>query len=265
MANMAIDSYVGGVVLIGASALAAVIGLLVVRKTYNNQALASAHQLSGQYLAIVGTLYAVLLGLIVVDAMARFEQAVNIVEDEANAIAELIYLSGRMPASRAERVTKLAIEYVNLVADQEWPRLREGRPLESAPVHAFDLMRSARDWEPVSESEKAIYASAIEVASEFWNARRHRIVASQRGIPALEWCLVIVGGIVTVSLTYVFVFDELRIQITLTAMVALLISLNIFLIVSFGHPFSGDMSISPKRFQVALANIPVATPAPEAR
>jgi hypothetical protein len=199
-----------------------------------------------------------------VDAMARFDKAVNIVEEEANAISELIYLSGRMPASRSSEIKQLAVDYVNLVVDQEWPMLAEGRPLEAARVHAFDLMRATRDWEPVAESEKAIYSAAIEVASEFWNARRHRIVASQRGIPPLEWCLVIVGGVVTVSLTYVFVFDDLRVQITLTAMVALLISLNIFLILSFGYPFSGDMSINPKRFHAALANIPVAKPAAEA-
>ena len=52
-------------------------------------------------------------------------------------------------------------------------------------------------------------------------ARRERIIASQRHIPPLEWCVVILGGIVTVGLTYVFVFDDLRIQVTLTAMVAL--------------------------------------------
>ncbi len=68
------------------------------------------------------------------------------------------------------------------------------------------------------------------------------------------------GAIVTVSLTYVFVFDDLRVQITLTTMVALLIALNIFLILMFGYPFSGDLSVSPKSFEVTLQTIPLAVP-----
>jgi hypothetical protein len=65
--------------------------------------------------------------------------------------------------------------------------------------------------------------------------------------------VIILGGIVTVGLTYVFVFDDLRIQIAPTAMVALLIALNIFLVVMFGYPFSGDLKVSPENLRVALA------------
>jgi hypothetical protein len=42
--------------LIAVSALAAVLGLLAVRKTYNVRALATAHEVSGQYLSLVGTM-----------------------------------------------------------------------------------------------------------------------------------------------------------------------------------------------------------------
>ena len=70
----------------------------------------------------------------------------------------------------------------------------------------------------------------------------------------------LLGGIVTVGLTYVFVFDDLRIQVTLTAMVALLIALNIFLILMFGYPFSGDLSVAPESFRVVLATVSLGTP-----
>ena len=114
-------------------------------------------------------------------------------------------------------------------------------------------MKVVRDWEPVTESEKIAYGLALPAASKFWSNRRERIVACQRRIPPLEWCVVILGGVVTVGLTYVFVFDDLRIQIALTAMVALLIVLYIFLILMFGYPFSGELSVSPDSFRVALA------------
>ena len=182
------------------------------------------------------------------------------VEQEANSLSELIYLAGRMPEPQRSNVTKTAVAYAELVINQEWPLLSHGQNLPEARESAITLLRLSRDWEPTSESEKAIYSSTIPAASDFWNARRQRILASQRHIPLLEWCVVILGGIVTVALTYVFVFDDLRIQVTLTAMVALLIALNVFLILMFGYPFSGDLSVSPESFRVVLAALSLGTP-----
>ena len=241
------------------SAVLAVLGLLVVRRVFNVRDLVAVHEISGQYLSIVGTMYAVLLGLIVVDAMGRFQLAVTVVEQEANSLSELIYLAGRMPEPQRSKVTKTAVAYADLVINQEWSLLSQGKSLSEARETAINLLRLSRDWEPTSESEKAIYSCTIPAASDFWNARRERIIASQRHIPPLEWCVVILGGIVTVALTYVFVFDDLRIQVTLTAMVALLISLNVFLILMFGYPFSGDVSVTPESFRVVLATLSLGT------
>ena len=168
--DMVIDSYAAGAIIIGASSVAAVLGLLAVRRSYDVQALVSAHGVSGQYLSIVGTLYAVLLGLIVVHAMSKFDHAVDIVEEEANALSESIFLAGRMPASRSAKIADLASNYIHLVIEKEWPIMAQGRPYEEARVRAYDLMRAVREWEPISESEKAAYAEAIAVASNFWNA-----------------------------------------------------------------------------------------------
>ena len=135
--------------------------------------------------------------------------------------------------------------------------MADGRYLPAARRSCLELMRVIRDWEPATESEKTVYAVAVPAASDFWNSRRLRIIACQRGIPPLEWCAVILGGIVTVGLTYFLVLDDLRIQVVLTAMVAVLIALNIFLILMFGYPFSGELHVNPEGFQVALAGIAV--------
>ena len=118
---MAFDAYAAGTLMIMGSGLLAVVGLLAVRKTYSIQNLITAHDISGQYLSIVGTMYAVLLGLIVVDAMSRFQQAVITVEDEANSLSELVFLAGRMPPLLRARVQQRAVAYTQLVIDREWP------------------------------------------------------------------------------------------------------------------------------------------------
>ena len=240
--------------------MAAVAGLILLRRFGYFRNLVISHEASGQYLSIVGTLYAVLLGLIVVDAMERFQHATTLIGEESNALAEVIYLAGRMPGPIKADIHRRSADYARLVIDEEWPKMAEGKHLPEARRACFELMRIVRDWEPSTESEKVVYDAAVAAAAEFWNARRLRIIACQRGIPALEWCAVILGGIVTVGLTYFLVLDDLRIQVALTAMVAVLISLNIFLILMFGYPFSGELRVTPESFEVVLAFIQLDAP-----
>lgn len=47
---------------------------------------------------------AVLLGLIVVDAMTRFERAIDCVQGEANCLADIFLLAGRLPDPQRTRI-----------------------------------------------------------------------------------------------------------------------------------------------------------------
>lgn len=250
---MSIDSYLVGTMLVFASTLFSMAGLLVIRKLTDVERLAAAHNLSGNFLSIVGTMYAVLLGLIVVDAMGKYQKAAINVEEESNQLADLVYLSGRMPPGKHSEIKHLAIHYAELVRDQEWPAMTQGKHDPETRTSVLRLMTAVRDWEPSTESEKAVYSVALVAATDLWNARRERLIVCYQGVPALEWFIVVLGGIITIGLTYVFVFEDVRVQLALTSMVTLLIALNIYLIVMFGYPFSGDLRVDPESFQAALS------------
>lgn len=158
-----------------------------------------------------------------------------------------------MPAEKRKEVRSLAMRYAELVQDREWPAMAEGRPDQESHAAVLNLMKAVRDWEPNTESEKAIYSAALVAATDLWNARRERLIVCYHGIPALEWFIVVLGGVVTIGLTYVFVFEDVRIQLALTSMVTLLIVLNVYLIVMFGYPFSGDLRVDPESFRMALS------------
>jgi hypothetical protein len=93
------------------------------------------------------------------------------------------------------------------------------------------------------------------VIREFWNSRRTRTITAGHGVPPLEWLVLIVGGAITVSFTYFFKLDHLMIQVCMTAMVAIMIALCLYLVLMFGYPYSGDLKIDPAGFQVTRAII----------
>jgi hypothetical protein len=230
--------------------LASVAGLLVARRVLHTKNLISSHDVGGYLLSVVGTTYAVILGLIVVDAMANFQEARQTTEHESNALADVVLLSGQLPAEKRAQIQSLALAYIERLLEDEWPSMDRGHHAPSARRAAMDLIDAVCKFEPKTEQEQAIYASELTAVCEFWNNRRSRVVIAVHGLPALEWVVLIFGGVLTISFTYFFKIEHLRIQMVMTAMVAMIISLCLFLVLMFGYPFSGELKVHPDSFKI---------------
>jgi hypothetical protein len=61
-----------------------------------------------------------------------------------------------------------------------------------------------------------------------------------------------VGAVVTIGFSYFFGMDNLRPQLIMTALVALVLSLNLYLVIVESHPFSGNFRVKPTPFKIAL-------------
>jgi hypothetical protein len=112
------------------------------------------------------------------------------------------------------------------------------------------LIRALSDYEPSTESEKAIYPIVIQEACHVWDSRRARSNFATNNIPNVEWAVLIIGALATISFTYCFAMEHLKVQMLMTGTVALLISLNLYLVLLFGCPFSGDLKVYPTAMQV---------------
>lgn len=247
---MNFDSYGIGSLLIFSVTAFSVLGLLLVRKYFDIEKLKSCHEVGGYLLSVVGTMYAVLLGLIVVDAMTKFQTARDIVEQEANSLADVFLLANSFPEEKCHKVRVVCNEYVKEVLTEEWPAMADGKISKTARKAIVELMKEVMSFEPVSENQKAIYPIAVQEACQVWDYRRARTNLAQHGIPVVEWVVLIIGAIVTIVFTYFFGLSDAKAQMAMTAMVSLLISLNMYLVILFGAPFSGDLQVSPDAFRV---------------
>jgi hypothetical protein len=237
------------VIIIG-SAVLAVAGLLLARKIMDAEHLKSTHEVGGYLLSVVGTLYAVLLGLVVVDAMAKFQVARDTTSHEANALMDVYMLSDCLPKDKKDASRALCFDYATEVQNNEWKAMSKGQISTDARRIVIKLSKLLVSFEPVTENQKALYPQLVQESTELWDNRRMRVNMALYGVPAVEWIALIAGGAVTVIFTYFFGLEHLRLQICMTAMVAILISLNLVLLLMFGYPFSGSISISPDSFRL---------------
>lgn len=242
-----------GVAIIIGGIAAAIVLVTIVRRLFSKEILQEAHDITGNLLSVVGTLYAVLLGLVVVDALVRFEQAIDVVQKESNALADIFLLADRLPDPQRTRLQQTCKNYAHQVVEDEWPLMATGHVSMAARKTALELTQGLDDFEPVAESEKVVFPMLLEQIRQLWDCRRERVGTAEFGIPAVEWFVLIVGGAVTVLFAGLFRARSVSLQRFLTAMAALVIGLNLYLVSLFGYPFAGELTVSSRPFKVDLA------------
>lgn len=246
---MSIDTYPVGLLLVPGCAAASLVGLVLARRSLHRHDLARIQEVASYLFGVVGTLYAVILGLVVVDSMSKFSEARLTVEAEANAISDIVLFASQLPGEASRRVRDHAEAYVKSVTEVEWPLMADRKSSPETQKVAMDFSVALLSFEPKTEREQEIFAGQIEAASQFWNSRRIRVATAGRaGLPPLEWFVLIVGGLITVIYTYFFKPDDFRLQLAVTGMLTAVIALNLYLILMFASPFSGDVTIHPDHF-----------------
>lgn len=245
-----IDSYLSGFFLVVAANAVAIGGLMISRRVLRKHDLISTHEVGGFLLSVAGTMYAVILGLIVVDSLAKFQQGRQTTEQEANGLANVVLLANHFPSPSREKIHDEALAYADYVVNREWPLLDDGLSAPEAHASALRLVAAVTEFEPKGEREQSSYETALTAVGDFWNSRRYRLVMAAHGPPPLEWFVLIAGGIITVTFTYFFKLDHFRIQVVMTALVATIIALNLYLVLMFGYPFSGDVKVGCESFNI---------------
>jgi hypothetical protein len=253
----------GGVAIVLGGIVAAVVLSLATQWLFRSDELREGHDFTGALLSVVGTLYAVLLGLVVVDAMVRFERAMDGVQMESNCLADIFLLGERLPEPYRSRIHEHCRRYVHQVVELEWPLMAEGRMSADAVASALAIARSLDGFEPTSEAEKIIYPSLLDQIRELWDHRRGRAGACESGIPAVEWVALVMGAGVTMFLGGLFQVGSGRLKMVVTVLAALVIGLNLYLVSLFGYPFSGELTVSKHPFLSDMRLFDRPPPAPQ--
>lgn len=227
------------------------LGIVLVRKYVGVEKLREFNDTSGNIFQVVGTFYAVLLGLIVVDAMGTMTEMRMTVDSEADAAANIFILAQGLPSETRTKLQDIAINYVDAIIDEEWDAMREKKMSTKAAANAFALWTAITDFQPTDPNMQAVRQICLEEMSQLGDNRRKRIVSSLHGVSPVLWTALIIGAFLTVSFMYFFGVNSLRGQLLMTAIVAASISMNVYLVYLFGYPFSGAYRLQPEGFLAA--------------
>lgn len=215
---------------------------IFLRRIIGKETLKQCHEVGGYYLALVGGLYGILIGLIVVDSLTKFEAASNTVDNESRSLIAIHTLASLFPEHKSA-IQRNVQEYLNEVLDAEWALMEKNRSSPIARNKIYGIVQSVLRVEPKTENQKATYPVMLSEMVSMWESRRHRVRKSEFGIPRVEWVVLLVGAVITIVFTCFFFIESHAIHLLMTTLISLLISMSLYLILLFGEPFSGDVKV----------------------
>jgi hypothetical protein len=247
------DAWLFGIAVVGGAVLFASLGVLLVRARVKTGRLKGNHEVAGYLLSIVGTLYSVLLGLIVVDTQSKYQEAKEMTQQEADSCLDLFHLAYTMPIPVRTKMHKHLQEYMRIVDANEWESATEDGGFDESAKYEFrNIWWTIVDFEPQTGKEENAYQNILEEAQDLSDGRRFRLQKARAGLPDIMWGVLISGGVLTVLFTYLFEVESARAQIFMTGIVALALSLNVLLVALFSNPYKGYMRISSYPFKYDL-------------
>jgi len=229
--------------------IAAMAGSFLVRRIAGAEVLARHNDVAGFIYAVVGVLYAVLLGFTAIIVWEQFQRAQEVAELEANEVADLYRDSRVFPAEVRDRLAAQLREYARLVVEEEWPAMVEGRPSPETWAAYEALWRTYHEFRPADEHERLWYEESVGRLNQLGDQRRDRLLSGGAEVPAIMWAVLLGAGAVTIAFSFLFGSPNPRGQALMTGALALTIGVVLLSIVALDHPFRGMARVGPEALE----------------
>jgi Protein of unknown function (DUF4239) len=223
------------------------------RRTHND--------LIGWQASILGTTYAVILGFMLYTVWTNFGVADLNVDSEANAVVGVYRLAEGLPDQQRVALQNAARKYADAVVEQDWPAMATGLDL-TTDSHRItqDMWHILMSVKAASPTEITAEDHAISELSAMGEHRRIRQLESLSKLPTVLWCVLIIGGAVTVMSNCMFGAESSLLHGVQVFAFSLLLALVLVAIADIDRPFQGSVHVSDAAFRRAQLNMKAPTP-----
>jgi hypothetical protein len=152
------------------------------------------NDVAGFIYAVLGVVYAVLLGLVVVAVWEQWNAAADRADQEASELAEVFWVADRMPESKGHNIQELVHSYARVVVEEEWPLMRQGKSSQKAWALLDEIRSEVQDFQPSTPAQTVLYEQGLERVHALADARRERLLLADHGLPAILWVVLLIGG-----------------------------------------------------------------------
>jgi hypothetical protein len=239
------------VLVVAAMACSLLFGVLI-NRIWPAEVRYAAEDLVGWQLNVLATVHAVILGFMLYTVWTTFTAAQLNADLEANALTNVYQLSAGLPAAPRAQLEELARSYASSVQREDWPELARGKIPDGGSHRINQLMwRVLTTVKTTTPSESIAQDHALSELSTLTQLRRTRFLQSTERLPGIFWCVLLVGGVLTIMSVTVFGSRNYRVHFFQVFSLTLLITLALLAIADLDRPYQGWVHVDDHAFQRA--------------
>jgi hypothetical protein len=209
------------------------------------------NELIGWQLGVLGTTYAVILGFMLFTVWTALGEADLNADLEANAVLDMYRLAQGLPEPQRTQLRTLASSYADAAITQDWPQMARGEVPERTRAISAELWDTIMS---VQEGSATEITAQQQVQSQLTSVDQHRltrVLQSTKSLPPVLWCVLLVGGVLTIISACMFGAANRKLQTSQVISLSLLVSLSLVAIADIHRPFHGLIHVQNYAFQRA--------------
>jgi len=251
------------VLLILLSILAALAFLWILKHFWPSVQRRDHNDIIGWQVSVLGTTYAVIIGFMLYAVWTTLQSAEINADGEANCLVNAFRLADGLPAAQRVQVHQLARQYAEVVINEEWPAMLQGRLQPSGHGVIQQLWTVLLQTRPTNFNEQNSMNMTLAEVSSMTEHRRMRELQTKTKLPPILWMVLILGGVITTLSSCLFGTENFKLHCVQVISLTLLLSLALVAIGDIDRPFQGAVRVMPVGFERAratFAEFPPETP-----
>ena len=209
------------------------------------------NDLIGWQLSVLGTTYAVILGFMLFTVWTTYGAAEVNSDMEADAALSVFRVAQALPEPQRTELQNLARSYVDSVLNNEWPQMNRGEVPERTSTIATEMWKTILAAQVSTPTQINAQDHELTHVSELTKDRLTRVVQSAAELPSVLWCVLLVGGLLTIFSACLFGSESRALQTVQVFSFALLIALSLVAIADIHRPFRGLVHVQDYPFRRA--------------
>lgn len=202
----------------------------------------------------VGTMYAIVAGLLVFGVYSTFDDASKASADEASSLILMYHNAAAFPQPERDQARQAIVNYTRSVVEDDWPALANG---QGSPKTDQAIDRMFVLWAPMDPSSQWSdqYSASVDELDNVLTLRNERIDDSQAALNPIYWVMLFVGAFLTILHLVLLRMENRTMHLLAVGVTAAMLGMVLFLLIEVNQPFRGEIALSPDNFKAALVTM----------
>ena len=200
--------------------------------------------MTGIKLTGIYTLYAVILGFVVLSSWQFYSDGRDSVRDEASSVSVIDRDAKSLPDGQGVKIIEALDQYLTVTIDEEFGQANGNRFAPSSRANLQKLTNQVADVKG-DTSVSNVQDTMLYYLGVLDEARANRVFFVENENPDFMWFLLGFGGLIVTGLSAMLHFKSAKTHFVLVGSLSALIAVSLFSVYALNHPFTGPFPIGP--------------------